>query len=117
MQHFVRRSTYVHHFRRFWGDVRREFVQRLSTNLHGTLGSYLRDALQEGSTDAVACLPVPRALAYGIFFLLFPVVLGGSTSFSCKKKAFDFVPDESYALNCTARPLKLRINDKLLQTV
>ena len=60
MQHFVRRSTYVP-FRRFWGDVRREFMQRLSAILHGTLGSYLRDAFQEGSDDAVACLPVPRA--------------------------------------------------------
>jgi hypothetical protein len=39
MQHFVRRrSTYVP-FRRFWGDVRREFMQRLSPALHGTLGS------------------------------------------------------------------------------
>jgi hypothetical protein len=27
MQHFVRRSTYVP-FRRFWGDVRREVMQR-----------------------------------------------------------------------------------------
>jgi hypothetical protein len=25
------------------------------------LGSYLRDALQEDSADAVACLPVPQA--------------------------------------------------------
>jgi hypothetical protein len=38
MQHFVRRSTYVP-FRRFWGDVRPEFMQRLSA-----LGSYLCDA-------------------------------------------------------------------------
>jgi hypothetical protein len=60
MQHFVRRSTYVP-FRRFWGDVRREFMQRLSVALHATLGSDLRDALQEGSADAVACRPVPRA--------------------------------------------------------
>jgi hypothetical protein len=60
MQHFVRRSTYVP-FRRFLGDVRRELMQRLSAALHGTLGSYLRDAFQEGSADAVACLPVPRA--------------------------------------------------------
>jgi hypothetical protein len=29
--------------------------------LHGTLGSYLRDALQEGSAYAVACLPILRA--------------------------------------------------------
>jgi hypothetical protein len=61
MQHFVRRSTFVM-FRRFWGDVRREFMQRLCAALHGgTLGSYLRDAFQEGSADAVACLHVPRA--------------------------------------------------------
>jgi hypothetical protein len=29
----------------FWGNVQRELVQRLSAALHGTLGSYLRDAL------------------------------------------------------------------------
>jgi hypothetical protein len=46
---------------RFLGDVRREFMQRLYAALHGTLGSYLRNAFQEGSADAVACLPVPRA--------------------------------------------------------
>jgi hypothetical protein len=48
--------------------VRREFVQHslyyynilLSIALHCTLGSYLRDALQEGSADAVACLPVKK---------------------------------------------------------
>jgi hypothetical protein len=46
----------------FWGDVRREFTQRLSAALHGTLGSYLRDAFQEGNNaNAVACLRVPRA--------------------------------------------------------
>jgi hypothetical protein len=44
MQHFVRRTTHVP-FRRFWGDMRREFMQRLCDALHGTLGSYLRDAL------------------------------------------------------------------------
>jgi hypothetical protein len=43
------------------GDVRREFMQRVSAARHGTLGSYLRDAFQEGSADAVACLPFPRA--------------------------------------------------------
>jgi hypothetical protein len=59
-QHFVRRSTSVP-FRRFWGGVPREFMQRLSAALHGTLGSYLREAFQEGSADAVACLPIPRA--------------------------------------------------------
>jgi hypothetical protein len=60
MQHFVRRSTSIP-FRRFFGDVRREFMQRLYAALHRTLGSYLRDALHEGSADAVACLHVPRA--------------------------------------------------------
>jgi hypothetical protein len=73
MQHFVRRSTYVP-FRRFLGNVQREFMQRLSAALHGTLGSYLRDAFQEGSSaGAVACLPVPRARFFPLFFFL----LGG----------------------------------------
>jgi hypothetical protein len=74
MQHFVSRSTYVP-FRRFWADVRREFMmQRLSTALHDTLGSYLGDAFREGSADAVACLPFPRA--YRVFPLFF-FLLGG----------------------------------------
>jgi NAD-specific glutamate dehydrogenase len=60
MQHFVRRTIYVP-FRRFLGDVRRKFMQRLSGALHGNLRSFLRDALQEGSADAVVCLPVPPA--------------------------------------------------------
>jgi hypothetical protein len=60
MQHFVRRPTYVP-FRRFWGDVRREFMQRLSFALRGALGFSLRDALHEGSVDAMACFPVSRA--------------------------------------------------------
>jgi hypothetical protein len=36
-------------------------MQRLSAALHGTLGSYLRGVVQEGSVDDVACLHVPRA--------------------------------------------------------
>jgi hypothetical protein len=72
LQHFVRRNTYGP-FRRFGGDVRREFMQRLSAALHGTLGSDLRDAFQEGSADAVACLPVPRVRFFSLFFFL----LGG----------------------------------------
>jgi hypothetical protein len=59
MQHFVRRFTYVPS-RRFLGDVRREFMPRPSNAPHGTLGSYLRDALHEGSVDTVAWLHVPR---------------------------------------------------------
>jgi hypothetical protein len=66
MQHFVRRTTFVP-FRHILGVVRREFMQRFYVVLHGTLGSHLRDALQEGSVDAVACLPVPRAKAFFLF--------------------------------------------------
>jgi hypothetical protein len=51
-------------FRRFWGNMRRKFMQRLFAALHGTLNSYLRDALQEGSADVVACLHVPRACVF-----------------------------------------------------
>jgi 23S rRNA A1618 N6-methylase RlmF len=43
------------------GDVRREFLQRLSSTLYGTLGSYLHDALQEGNADVMAYLDIPRA--------------------------------------------------------
>jgi hypothetical protein len=75
MQHFVRRTTVP--FRRFWGDVRREFMQRQSAALHGTLGSYLRDALQEGSADVVARLSVPQASVFSLFFFL----LGGLRCF------------------------------------
>jgi hypothetical protein len=45
-------------------------MQRIYAALHGTLGSYLRDALQEGSAETVACLPVPRAWACGGFFFI-----------------------------------------------
>jgi hypothetical protein len=40
MKHFVRQFTYAP-FRRCLGGVRREFMQRLSIALHGTLGSYI----------------------------------------------------------------------------
>jgi hypothetical protein len=61
MQHFVRQTTCIP-FRRFLGGgVQREIMQRLVVALHGTLGSYFSDALQEGSVDVVACLLVPRA--------------------------------------------------------
>jgi hypothetical protein len=45
----------------FLADVQRYFMDGLLAAVHGTLGSYPRDALQEGSADAVACLNVPRA--------------------------------------------------------
>jgi hypothetical protein len=60
MKDFVPGSKIVP-FRRFLGDVHREFMQRLSTVLHGTLGSYLCNALQEGNAaTVVACLHAPR---------------------------------------------------------
>jgi hypothetical protein len=70
MHNFVRRATFIY-FRRFLRDVRRELMERLSAARHGTLGSRLRDALHEGSADAVACLPVPRAWIFSSF-LVFP---------------------------------------------
>jgi hypothetical protein len=48
----------------FWGHVLRELLQRLFTTLHGTLGSYLRDALYEGGAEVLASyLPFSRALS------------------------------------------------------
>jgi hypothetical protein len=70
MQHFVRRTTYVP-FRRFWGDVRREFMQRLSAALHGTMGSYLRDALQEISPRRVGMPSCSSGLRFLLFFFFF----------------------------------------------
>jgi hypothetical protein len=42
-------------------DVRREFVQRLSVDVYGTLGSYPCDALHEGGIIVIACLLALRA--------------------------------------------------------
>jgi hypothetical protein len=55
IQHFVRQITSLP-YRRLLEDVRREFTQRLSASLHGTMSSYLRDALHEGDGDDVECL-------------------------------------------------------------
>jgi hypothetical protein len=62
MQHFARRYYFVP-FRRFWGMyLRRDFLQRLSVGLHGTLGSCLRDALlYEGCANVVSYLFVSWA--------------------------------------------------------
>jgi hypothetical protein len=69
MKEFIRRSTHVS-FRRFLWDVRREFIQLLSVILYGTLGSYLRDALEEGGAIVVTCLPAQRAQALCMFSFL-----------------------------------------------
>jgi hypothetical protein len=48
------------------------------------MGSYLRHAFQEGSAEAVACLPIPVAQVFSLV---------ASTAFSCKKiDAFSRVP-------------------------
>jgi hypothetical protein len=52
-------------------------MQCLSVAIHGTLGSYLLDALHEGDVDAVACLHVPRAEIFPFFFFF----LGGLRCF------------------------------------
>jgi hypothetical protein len=72
MKKFVRRSTYVP-FRRYLGDVRREFLQRLFVVRHCTLGSYL-DALQESGATHVACLPAPRAHVFVPIFFSYMLV-------------------------------------------
>jgi hypothetical protein len=78
MKDFIRRSTCIT-FRRFIGDVRREFMQRLSMVLHGTLVFYLRDASQEDGAIVVACLPAPRCSASLTTF--FSSLLPDSTTF------------------------------------
>jgi hypothetical protein len=63
-------------------------MHRRSAALHGTLGLYLRDALQEGSADAVACVP-PGCSDFGLWglnsSLFFPGLLVVSAAFSCKE--------------------------------
>jgi hypothetical protein len=79
MKEFVRQSTYIP-FHRFLGDLRREFMQILSVVLHGTLGSYLRDALQGGCAVVVACcLHAPRDSTFCAYFLF--LFSGDSTAF------------------------------------
>jgi hypothetical protein len=84
-EHFVRRSTIS--FRRFWGDVRREVMQRVFIVVlhHGILGSYLREVCRR----AVLML-WPAFLFLGHmhvgFFLLAPFCLVASAAFSyCKR--------------------------------
>jgi hypothetical protein len=43
--------------------------------LHGTLGSYLRDTLQEGSADTVACLGLFLGLGFFSPFSAFCLVV------------------------------------------
>jgi hypothetical protein len=54
IKEYVRRSISVP-LRRFLVDVRRDIIQCLSVVLHGTLGSYLLDAVHEGLPNVLAC--------------------------------------------------------------
>jgi hypothetical protein len=56
-------------------------MQRISLVLHGTLGSYLCDAVQEGGEVAVACLRASR----GLKLLCFPLFLHVFHCFLCNK--------------------------------
>jgi hypothetical protein len=62
IREFVLRPT-SYPFRRFLGDVRREFLQRLSVVLHDPLASFLRDALKEGNQAVFMLLHV--LMSYG----------------------------------------------------
>jgi hypothetical protein len=73
----------------FWGDVRREFMQRLFAAPHGSLGSELLEVLQEGSDDIVACLPFSRAHASGVLSSLLFFGLVFFTAFLVEK-SFQF---------------------------
>jgi hypothetical protein len=88
MQHFVRRYTYVP-FRRCLGDMRRQFVHRLSAARHDASGSHLRDALQAGC-GLCRCCGMPSCSSglgmRGAFLVICPfslVVI--STDFLVKK--------------------------------
>jgi hypothetical protein len=61
MQHFVRRTIFAH-FRRFWG-ICGENACNVFKLLFVVLWVpiYLRNALQEGGADVVACLAVQGA--------------------------------------------------------
>jgi hypothetical protein len=70
------------------GGVRRELMQRLLAALHGTLNSYLHDALQKGNGVTIIWYAFMfLGLRHVDFFLLFPFWLMIFTSFPCKKMA------------------------------
>jgi hypothetical protein len=65
--------------------IRREFMQRLYAALHGTMGSYLRDAFQEGSAEKLwHAFPFLGLMFSYLFFFL----LGGLHCFFFKKIVF-----------------------------
>jgi hypothetical protein len=50
--------------------------------LHGTLGSYGRDTLEEGNDDYLACFPVPRAHVFPSFCLVAYATFSSRSFFS-----------------------------------
>jgi hypothetical protein len=90
MQHFVRRYAYIP-FRRFWGDVQRKFVQRLSA-LHGTLDCFIFAML----CNRAVLMAWHAILFLGLrpvgFFPPFSFLLEGFHSFLlCKKISYFFL--------------------------
>jgi hypothetical protein len=67
------------------GDVRRDFVQRLSAALHGTRGSYLHDTLQ-GAVLMLWYDFLFIGLRFFLFSSLFRLVV--SATFSCIKNIY-----------------------------
>jgi hypothetical protein len=73
-------------FRRFLGDVRREcIIQRCCAVLHGTLDSYLRDALHMGGANVDDCFPAPRVVDFVPCFFYFHFFASGSRYFLCNE--------------------------------
>jgi hypothetical protein len=66
--------------------VRREFMQRISAALHGTLGFYLPDALQEGNANAVR---LPSCTSDSGFFLVSSFYSVVSAACSCLTTIYD----------------------------
>jgi hypothetical protein len=80
MQHCVRRITCVP-FRRLLSDVRRECMKRLFVAFHGTLGSYLRDALSVGQCGCCGMPLCPSGLGSSLVSSFYLVVF---SVFTCK---------------------------------
>jgi hypothetical protein len=59
-------------------------MHRLSVLLHGTPGSYLRHALQEGGAAAVACLLAPRGWASVSDIFFYSLLVDSTTFFATK---------------------------------
>jgi hypothetical protein len=79
-------------------------MQRLSTNSHGNVGSYLHDALHEGSARVPMLFHVSVFLELrlvGFFLLIFPFLGVDSNVFSCKEYS-ELLVDMQSSASCFA---------------